>query len=316
MDLGLGLWTLRSTAALPGGFARMHADLVDDARYVEARGFHSLWLAEHHFWYDGWTPAPLTLAGAAIAATTTVHIGTGIHLLPLGDPVIAAQEVESLHRLSGGRFEYGVGIGYRPAEYDGFGLSRRVRGRRMDAALDLLIERWGDDRPTIWVGGFAEAAIERTASRGLAAFLPSTLRPHQVARAIERFREASGAAGVAPGRMGILKYGWVADAAEDRARAAATHASITREYTGAWFPLQGRPGFESPELVDAQVARAIDTALIGTPEEVVGELRELAEAGVDLVVLHLMGDARAPRTRETIDLIAERVLPHTAGRVA
>ena len=42
--------------------------LQQDASLAEALGFHSLWLAEHHFWYDGWCPAPVAAAAAVLGA--------------------------------------------------------------------------------------------------------------------------------------------------------------------------------------------------------------------------------------------------------
>src|SRR4051812_37430170 len=138
MDVGLGLWSMRAPEGFPAEFEQLYADLIADARLAEALGFHSLWVAEHHFSPDGWCPAPLVAAAAVFGATTTLHAGTGIHLLPLYDPRRALEQIEWLARTSGGRFEHGVGIGYRAAEYEGYGLSMKDRGRRMDAALEVF----------------------------------------------------------------------------------------------------------------------------------------------------------------------------------
>src|ERR1700733_3287964 len=115
MKVGLGLWTMRSTAAFPASWPTLYEQLRADARLAESLGFHSLWIAEHHFWYDGWTPAPL-VAGAGAPAAATLHVGTGVPLLPLRDPTRVAAQLAFLDRLSGGRFEHGVGIGYRASE--------------------------------------------------------------------------------------------------------------------------------------------------------------------------------------------------------
>jgi alkanesulfonate monooxygenase SsuD/methylene tetrahydromethanopterin reductase-like flavin-dependent oxidoreductase (luciferase family) len=308
VDVGLGLWTMRSTAAFPASHAALYADLLADATVVESLGFHSLWLAEHHFWYDGWTPAPLVAAGAVLAATERLRVGTGIHLAPLYDPERVVREVEWLHRLSGGRFEHGVGLGYRAAEYDGFGHSRRVRGTRMDAALDALADA-GSPAP-IWVGGFAEPALVRAGRRGLNIMLPSTLRFDQAAAAIERVRGEALAAAREPGRVGIMKYAWVTDGSEaELARAVEVNRLFTREYTGAWFPLQGRPGFESPELLDKQARRAVDTGLFGSAEQITEQLLAFAGLGVDMVVLHLVGDGRRPEQHAAMERIAAELLP-------
>lgn len=307
MDVGLGLWTMRSTAAFPASFPRLYADLVTDARLAEALGFHSLWVAEHHFWYDGWCPAPLVAAASVLAATTTLRVGSGIHLLPLYDPASAFAEVDWLHRLSDGRFDHGVGIGYRAAEYDGFGLSRKLRGSRMDAALEHFAAA-GAAAP-IWVGGMAEPALKRAARFGLNLLLPSTLRLDQTARAIELARAEAAAVGRDPGRIAVMKYTWVTDGSEaDLVDAVEVQRRFTREYTGAWFPLKGRPGFESRELLDAQGRRSIETGFFGPPSEVATQLKAYEALGVDLLVLHLVGDGRRASRHEQMERIARTLL--------
>jgi len=294
MDIGVGLWTMRSTAAFPASPAALYAQLADDARLAESLEFHSLWVAEHHFWYDGWCPSPLLAASSALSATSALRVGTGVHLLGLRDPQRVAAQLCWLAQASGGRLHHGVGI------------SRRVRGRRMDAALEHL-QTFGDAAPPTWVGGFATAALERAGRLGLGVLLPSTLTLEQVRRSIGEARAAAAAAGRSV-RIGVMKYAWPTDGSEsERTWALEVLAAFTREYAGAWFPLKGRPGFESPELLEAQVRRTADTALIGSPAQLVAELQLLAREGVELCVLHLVGDGRLPQRYEAMRLISEAV---------
>jgi len=315
MKIGLGLWTMRSTAAFPAAWPTLYEQLRTDSQLAESLGFHSLWIAEHHFWYDGWTPAPLVAAASALAATSTLHVGTGIHLLPLYERDAVATQLCALHRLSGGRLEHGVGLGYRASEYDGYGVSRRVRGKRMDAALERLAEL-GNAAPPAWVGGFAAAAVQRAGRLGLGIMLPSTLKPDQLRVAIQEARAAADDAGRTV-RIGVMKYAWATDGS-DRQHDWAVEmlGRFTREYSGAWFPLKGRPGFESPELLEGQMRRSADTALIGPAEYLVAELDALADAGAELCVLHLVGDARLPERHEAMTRISESVLPALGQAVA
>ena len=308
MDVGIGLWTMRATAAHPASWPQLYARMRSDAQSAESLGFHSLWIAEHHFWYDGWCPSPLTAAASALAATSTLHVGTGIHLLPLYEREQSVSQLAWLQRLSGGRLEHGVGLGYRASEYDGYGVSRKVRGKRMDAALERLSEL-GDAAPQVWVGGFAAPAVQRAGRLGLGLMLPSTLKTAQLRAAIEEARGAAEAAGRSV-RIGVMKYAWATDGSErERRWAEEMLGEFTREYSGAWFPLKGRPGFEAPELLEGQMRRSADTALIGSPEEILEQLHELAGAGAELCVLHLIGDGRLPQVRETMGRISEQVLP-------
>jgi alkanesulfonate monooxygenase SsuD/methylene tetrahydromethanopterin reductase-like flavin-dependent oxidoreductase (luciferase family) len=308
MKIGLGLWTMRSTAAFPAAWPRLYEQLREDACLAESLGFHSLWIAEHHFWYDGWTPSPLVAAASALAATSTLHVGTGIHLLPLYEGDHVAAQLRSLHRMSSGRFEHGVGLGYRASEYDGYGISRRVRGRRMDAALERLAEL-GDDAPPAWVGGFAAAAVRRAGRLGRGIMLPSTLKPEQLRAAIGEARDAAAEAGREIS-VGVMKYAWPTDGSDTERRwAVQMLGEFTREYSGAWFPLKGRPGFENPDLLEGQMRRSADTALIGSPEQLAQELQQLAELGVEQCVLHLVGDARLPQLHDAMGRIADVVIP-------
>lgn len=312
MQLGVGLWAMRATARRPASHPRLYAELIDDGRLADRLGFHSLWIAEHHFWYDGWCPAPLVAAAAVLGATTRLRVGTGISLLPMHDQEALLEQAVGLHRLTDGRLELGVGLGYRDAEFDGFGLARRDRGRRMEVGLKALAERRDQDglTPGVWVGGMAPAAIERAVRHGHGILLPQTLTTGQIRAALDQVAQVAAAAGQAPPPAALLLHAWVTDGSEaqqDHARAAV--AWTMREYMGSWFLLKGRPGFQSPDALERQVGRAVDAALIGTAEQVTERVSELAEAGIDLLVLHLTSDGERVDYRGNMELIAEHLVP-------
>ena len=66
MDMGIGLWCLQSTATNPRSFGQAYQELVEDARMAEDNGIRSLWLSEHHAYYDGYCPALMPAAAAAL----------------------------------------------------------------------------------------------------------------------------------------------------------------------------------------------------------------------------------------------------------
>jgi alkanesulfonate monooxygenase SsuD/methylene tetrahydromethanopterin reductase-like flavin-dependent oxidoreductase (luciferase family) len=310
IDVGVGLWSMRATAAAPASLPVLYRELQEDARLADELGLHSLWLSEHHFWYDGWCPSLLVAGASVLGATSKLHVGTGVFLLPLHDPQRLAAAGLALEQLAPGRFELGVGIGYREPEVDGLGISRRERGKRTEHALDTIGAAWADGGPRVWIGGIAERSLRRAADRGLSLFLPSSMRLGQLQEVIARAREAAAEAGVPLGRIGVLKNAWVTDgSAAEAERMGALIASNTREYAGSWWMLQGRLGFEAPELLDRQMERAIETAFVGPAEAVAGSIRELAEIGVDLVVLHVSADFTRPLYRDNMRKIAADVLP-------
>jgi alkanesulfonate monooxygenase SsuD/methylene tetrahydromethanopterin reductase-like flavin-dependent oxidoreductase (luciferase family) len=314
VNIGVGLWAMRATARKPASFPALYAELLTDAQLAEALGFHSLWIAEHHFWYDGWCPAPLVAAAAVLGVTTRLHVGTGIALLPLYEPAEAVAHVAGVDDLAEGRLELGLGLGYRDVEFDAFGLARRERGRRMEAGLRALAQRRdelmpGDRSGRIWVGGMAVPAIERAARHGAGVLLPQTLTIDQVRATMQVVRDTCAQAGLPTPPAAVMRHAWATDGGEAQAAAARAAIDATlREYSGSWFALKGRPGFESPEALDGQVQRATRAALIGTPGEIADGLGQLAGIGIDLVVLHLTSDGAEIDLHGNLRTLAEHVL--------
>src|SRR5947209_3337330 len=121
------------------------------ARSAEQAGFHSLWAPEHvvlidqyasryPYSQDGKLPMstkvdildPFVALTFAAAHTKTLRLGTGICLVPERCPVVTAKEIEGLDQLSGGRYDFGVGVGGLAVELisDGLPWARRARPTR------------------------------------------------------------------------------------------------------------------------------------------------------------------------------------------
>ena len=97
-------------------------------------------MCEHHTSDDGYLPAPLLLASAMAARTTTLSIMVAVVILPLYDPVRLAEEMAVLDVMSDGRVSYVAGIGYRPVEYEMFGVDFHRRGQLADEKLEMLLQ--------------------------------------------------------------------------------------------------------------------------------------------------------------------------------
>lgn len=131
------------------------------ATEVEARGFESLFFAEHtHIPVGRRTPYPgggelpeeykhthdpFVSLMAAACVTTRLRVGTGVCLVAQRDPIILAKEVASLDLLSGGRFLFGVGYGWNVDEMEQHGVDptrRRALVREKVLAMKAL---WTDE---------------------------------------------------------------------------------------------------------------------------------------------------------------------------
>src|SRR4029434_8742856 len=84
-----------------------------------------------------------TVAAARLAGETgSMRIGVTIYLLPLLNPVQLAEDAASLDIVSGGRFIFGIGLGYRTGEDEGLGLAPGERLPRALAHLDVITKLW------------------------------------------------------------------------------------------------------------------------------------------------------------------------------
>jgi alkanesulfonate monooxygenase SsuD/methylene tetrahydromethanopterin reductase-like flavin-dependent oxidoreductase (luciferase family) len=123
---------------MPSAMGDGYDKFVNDAVEAEALGFDGYGTGEHHFMYDGFMPNPLQAVCAVAAATKKMRLCTGAMLLPLYDPLEAAEYAATLDVLSGGRVTVGLGMGYRPLEFDGLSTPKRTRGARLTEAMEIM----------------------------------------------------------------------------------------------------------------------------------------------------------------------------------
>ncbi len=159
-------------------FQTQGSSLAAIARKAEELGFESLWIPEHillpvtyksryPYSTSGRMPAPpetplhdpmLALAYVA-GVTSKIRLATGIFVVPLRNPFATAKAVASLDVLSGGRFIFGVGIGWLEEEFEGVGMDFKDRARRTREYIALMKELWSKSEPvyhgrTVGIEGF------------------------------------------------------------------------------------------------------------------------------------------------------------------
>jgi len=121
--------------------AQFYQDMLAETDRADALGFHSVWLAEHHFHnYGGHLPSVPVLGSAIAQRTKQIRIGSGICLVPLQDPVRVAEEYAMLDCLSGGRLEFGIGRGFQKMEYDAFERNMGDSRALFEEAHDIIMK--------------------------------------------------------------------------------------------------------------------------------------------------------------------------------
>lgn len=188
---------MRFDMRMPGKTAPQMAEqyraAIEMARWVDDKGACVIGLSEHHVSEDGYTSSPLVLASSMAAVTRNVQFMVAAALLPMYDPVRLAEDMIVLDYISRGRVSYILGIGYRPVEYELYGLDFRRRGEIADQKLGKLLAllreaaegeamprvtpgSFTPGRPPIMWGGATSAAARRAGRNGLA-FYAQTSAP-------------------------------------------------------------------------------------------------------------------------------------------
>jgi len=182
--------------------------LVATGHAAEERSLHSLWVPEHVVFFseyasrypyspDGKLPGnpdgvlePFMALAYLAAHTSRIRLGTGICLVAQRNPVYTAKQVADVDFLSGGRFDFGVGIGWLREEFQALGVPWERRADRTRECLGVMKSLWCDKvsrykgefytlpdclqnpkpvqkpHPPIHFGGESEAALRRAAELG------------------------------------------------------------------------------------------------------------------------------------------------------
>ncbi len=182
--------------------------IAEAGRLVEDLGFHSFWVPEHVLFFpeyeskypysdDGKIAGsprslldPLTALTFVAAHTRSIRLCTGICLVPQRNPVYTAKQVADLDFLSGGRVEFGVGIGWLREEFEALGVPWVDRAGRTRECLEVMKTLWCDElshyegryfsvkaayqnpkpvqkpHPPLIFGGESDAALRRVAEQG------------------------------------------------------------------------------------------------------------------------------------------------------
>ena len=189
MDVAIYL-DLRNPPQWRRDWAEHYQRNLEIARTADQMGIAEIWLSEHHFFEDGYLPQPLTFAAAVATQTSRARIGTAVLLLALRNPLLVAEETAIIDILSNGRFDLGVGAGYRIPEFNAYGVDIASRYEIIEKNIVEVRDWWSEGKMTpppiqnpipIW-GGFFGPRGAKMAGRlniGLLAASQDVLGPYQ-----------------------------------------------------------------------------------------------------------------------------------------
>ncbi|NKB99371.1 MAG: LLM class flavin-dependent oxidoreductase [Pseudomonadales bacterium] len=273
-QVNFGLWYDFRNPAGELSYEDFYTTTLDQIAWAEELGFESVWLTEHHFVQDGYTPSPLVIGAAIAQKTKSMQIATNLMLLPLADPVRLAEDAATLSILSSGRFDLGVGLGYRQIEFDYFGRELKYRPSLMEEGIDIIRQAWTGEpiridgrryqidglavapvpatKPRLLMGGMAEPAIARAARLGDGFLSTGGIGHAEYIAALESLGKPRTDGAIFAGHWGVISD----DPEQEAARMGEYALYQTNEYIkwGAFGPPD-----ETPVFPDA--AAALDGGL-------------------------------------------------------
>ena len=332
--VNFGLWyDFRNPPPSTLSFTDLYRANLDQIVWAEQLGFDSVWLTEHHFCEDGYTPSPLVIAAAIGARTKRMRIGTNLMLLPLADPVRLAEDAATLSILTGGRFDLGVGLGYRALEFDYFGRKLSHRPSLMEEGIAIIRQAWRgepvnvqgkrfqidglpvtpapDISPNIYMGGMAPPAIERAARLG-DGFLSTGGIGHDL------YVQALAAQGKPRAKGAICAGNWSIVAEDPEAEAARLGPYVlyqTNQYI-SWGAF-GPPG-QTPLFADGPAAIAGGLYELCDADGAVASLTRMLNDYPQIIDVHFWaqfpGEPVASGSRR-MEYLAKQVLPRVRAAV-
>jgi alkanesulfonate monooxygenase SsuD/methylene tetrahydromethanopterin reductase-like flavin-dependent oxidoreductase (luciferase family) len=305
-------------------------EFIENNVEAEGLGYYSTFLVEHHFTGFGQVSASLNLLTWLGARTRHLRLGTAVLVLPWHNPVLLAEQAATLDLLSGGRLDFGVGKGYRHNEFAGFCLPMEEADERFEESLDVLTKAFTCDtpfshqgkywqfdnivvepptaqrpHPPFWMGAGSASSVRQVAERGYNMLLGQHSLSEEILEQVAQFRDEVEARGRAfdPMQVAVARAVHIAKDAADKA------AALERRYQGHMRinALARRPDGDTRERFKNDEAEAryesAESALFGSPDEIMKKLERLQQGGVEYVIINFGG------SRENIRRFARDIMP-------
>lgn len=320
---------------------RRYAETVEQVRLMRQLGYDSIWSGEHHA-TDGFHYFPLMGLMQGLAAEAEgMYIGTNIVLLPFHNPVEIAELGAFLDVLSGGKFLFGVGLGYRQEEFDIFRVPIKERVSRTAEGVEIVRRLWTEDgvthrgrhwqldkvtirprpvqqpSPPILIAAQVEAAIQRAARIGDGWCVAPLSKVDEIVKEVATYKAARAATAKPPAEHIVRLFEVACAADEDKAlRQAAPFLLSKYEAYASW----GLPGlsFDKTARPEDQLRQlGSDRFGVGTPEQVTEALLQQHRAGITHIAMRVSWPGmKQDDILAGIELLGRKVFPEVRRRIA
>jgi alkanesulfonate monooxygenase SsuD/methylene tetrahydromethanopterin reductase-like flavin-dependent oxidoreductase (luciferase family) len=316
----------RSVPGVEDGYRLGYDAYIDSVVEAEDLGFYSSFLVEHHFTGMGQVSSSLNLLTYLAAKTSTIRLGTAVVVLPWHNPLLVAEQAATLDLLSKGRFDFGVGKGYRFTEFEGFCIPIEEANERFEEAMEIIRKGWATEgrfshegkrwrykdvmvepaptqlpHPPLWMAAGRPESLQYAAREGYNLFLDQFQTFDVILERLGIYRDALEAVGRTYDPLGVAvaRGLFIANDAKEREEAIAARMKAL-EMMNAY----GSSGDQKSSMVsDADLLKATEEGvLLGDPDEIIERLKRLEAGGVGYILL-------SSRTQGALRTFAKDVMP-------
>jgi alkanesulfonate monooxygenase SsuD/methylene tetrahydromethanopterin reductase-like flavin-dependent oxidoreductase (luciferase family) len=323
---------------LPRGRAATDREVVEQALwevdFAEQHGFESIWITEHHFSGYGSIGVPSVYAAGIAQRTKRMRIGYGVAVVPLHHPLRLAEEISWVDQLSKGRVAVGVGPGFSPFEFGGFGVPVNERHARFLEGFEIVRRALAEPEitfqgkrfairprpftrphPPFYWASTSDESLRKAGAEGMPILFG--LEPVvQLTQHLQRYRAIRSEAGVSDGvitreigEMYVLRRIYVADTDAAALREVREPLRWNREM-GIHVHERGEPLLTVPTVADDSKIEITDAEWFGSVATVNQRFDELRALGLRKVIgwFHF-GNMPHASVRRSMQIMVSDVLP-------
>jgi alkanesulfonate monooxygenase SsuD/methylene tetrahydromethanopterin reductase-like flavin-dependent oxidoreductase (luciferase family) len=282
---------------------------------AEELGFEGGWVLEQTI---GAAPllAPLELLAYCAACTERLRLGVAVLVSSLHDPLQLASAITAVDRLSHGRLDVGVAPGGGARQFAAFGVDKDTFISYFTEGLQLMKAAWSDEPRVTFHGRFRDVddlpVQPKPVQRPHPPIWFGGLAPKALARAVRHGDSFLGAgSSTTEAFAGAVKIVRSELAEQDKDPSDPTHFTIGKRV----YLMIDDDASKARERVLAGLRRiygqmrGIDAVPVsGTPDDVARGLREVIDAGAEMLLLNPVG-ADVPENREQMERLAAEVIP-------
>ena len=354
MEFGILFTSHPDPKSEPYPHQAIHARVTREIIEAEELGFDSVWIAEHHFSNTyGVLPDPFAYLGYLAAKTTTIKLGAAVMVVPLHHPMRIVENSAFIDILSQGRFQLGLGSGYRPYEFEGLGIDFETRRERQAEAIPLILKGFHEKRmkaqgkhfnfnidedfeifpqpvqqphPPFYMAAGSEYSMRLAAHNGFGLMQSSLSSVETIGEHVQFYRkhmpEAPAPLNQNPafGRVDVVRMVYVA--ASDEKAKEESEEGITyhmKTFLAGGKKTGGYLGDVSEKTNESQFQydRLSETTILhGSPDTVIRRIEAFEAVGTTSIMLHYPPYYGVEQVLDMLRLFAEEVLPHFKAKSA